>query len=68
MVQDDLRRLNEETTKQKAEIRVLNKAIEDKEKEIKRLLHDNEALKKRIAQLSGKGQKYRELIKVLVED
>ena len=68
MVQDDLRRLNEETTKQKAEIRVLNKAIEDKDKEIKRLLHDNEVLKKRIAQLSGKGQKYRELIKVLVED
>ncbi len=68
MVQDDLRRLNEETTKQKAEIRVLNKTIEDKDKEINRLLHDNEVLKKRIAQLSGKGQKYRELIKVLVEE
>ena len=68
MVQDDLRRLNEETKMQRAEILVKEKAISDKEAQISKLLKENEALKKRIAGLNAKIQRYKDAMRLFIEE
>ena len=68
MVQDDLKRLNEETKKQKEMLAGADAILAAKEKEIAKILHENEILKKRIVQLKREKQKYYEFIKQIMND
>lgn len=68
MVQDDLKRLNEETKKQKEMLAGADKLLAAKEKEIAKNLHEIEILKKRIVQLKREKQKYYEFIQQIMND